>query len=306
MISTENRSLLLVANPKAGKCTVKKVLFDLISIFNKGGYKVTVYPTKKTGTAEYVKRNCSLYDLVVCCGGDGTLSEVLSGVYRSGTATPVGYIPMGSTNDFAANLNIPRNPKLAALAILNGTIRPHDLGSINEKYFSYIAATGAFTGASYSAPQKLKNSLGHFAYILEGSKYLARIKPFSLKAVFDGKRIEGDFIYASVSNTTSVGGLVKLNKNAVYFNDGTFEFMLVKKPSNIKESAELITAILSNRLNCSCIKLCHAAKVDLLFDTPQYFTVDGEKFEAGKRITVQNHNQAVNLVVPKKTFLNAF
>jgi len=296
------KKLLLIANPKAGKCMAKKVLFDLVSVFSGADYKVTVYPTKRHGTEEYVRSEAAGYDLVVCCGGDGTLSEVLGGVYASGAETPVGYIPMGSTNDFAANMNIPRNPKLAALGIINGKVVPHDLGSINGKYFSYILATGAFTGASYSAPQRLKNSLGHFAYILEGSKYLAKIKPFHLKAIFDGKRTEGDFIYASVSNTTSVGGIVKLAKEAVNFNDGSFELMLVKKPANIKESAELITAILSNNLNCSCIRLYHASKVNMLFDKDPCFTVDGEKLEASKEVTVQNHMRAVNLVLPKKRF----
>ena len=297
-----SKSLLLIVNPKAGKCMAKKVLFDIVSIFSGGGYRVTVHPTQKKGTEDYVKVEAPHYDLVVCCGGDGTLSKVLGGVYASGTDTPVGYIPMGSTNDFASNMNISRNPKLAALGILGGTIAPHDLGSINGKYFSYILATGAFTGASYSASQKLKNSLGHFAYILEGSKYLAKIKAFRMKVVFDGKRTEGNYIYASVSNTTSVGGLVKFDKDAVNFNDGSFELVLVRKPANIKESAELITAILSNHLNCSCIKLYHASKVNMLFEEEPCFTVDGEKLETSKAVTVQNHKRAINFVVPKKHF----
>ena len=283
------KDLLLVVNPKAGKCTAKKMLFDLVSIFSNGGYKVSVYPTKRSGTGEYVKAVAKSYDLIVCCGGDGTLSEVLGGVYSGNAETPVGYIPMGSTNDFANNMGIPHNPKLAAISILNGTVVPHDLGSINGKYFSYICATGAFTGASYSAPQRLKNSLGHFAYIIEGSKYLAKIKPFHLKAVYDGKRIEDDFIYASVSNTTSVGGIVKL--------------LLVKKPDGVKESAEIISAILSGNLKCNCIKLCHASKVNMQFDKAPCFTVDGEKFESTKNVTVKDHMRAVNLVVPKKRFV---
>lgn len=296
-------NMLLVANPKSGICKVKDILLDLLTIFTKAGYTVTVYPTRKSGTTEYLKEHAKNYSVVVCCGGDGTLSEVLRGVCESKSGTPVGYIPMGSTNDFAKSLGISKNPKSAAMSIINGTVMPYDLGSINGRYFSYIAAVGAFTGASYSAPQRLKNSLGHFAYLLEGAKYLTKIKPFEMKVSFNGKKFKDEFIYASVSNTTSVAGLVKLNRDEVCFDDGTFELVLVRKPRNLKEAAELITALLSNKLECSCIKLFHTSEVNMQFDKDPCFTIDGEKLEAQKEVTVKNHTRAVNLVVPKRRFI---
>ena len=293
--------MLLVANPKAGKCAAKERLFDIISLFSKKGYTVTVYPTKREGTAEHVKEVSPLYDLVVCCGGDGTLSEVIAGVYASGIRTPIGYIPMGSTNDFAVSLGIPKNPILAARAIINGKLCNHDIGTVNGRVFSYIAATGAFTKASYSASQRLKNSLGHFAYIIEGSKCLSQIKSFHVKAVFDGKDIEGDYIYASVSNTTSVAGLVKMDRDAVNFADGSFEFLLVRKPKSLAESAELITNLLSNKLKGACFELHHAARVEMHFDKPMYFSVDGEKSEPYKDVVIKNRNKGMRLVLPRKT-----
>ncbi len=302
-IAKDNRKLLMVANPKAGKCAVKGALLELISIFDKAGYTVTVHPTQRYGTTDFVKENAGLYDLIVCCGGDGTLNEVLAGVYMSKSKVPVGYIPMGSTNDFSSNIGLPKAPKAAANAILDGVIKSHDLGSINGQMFSYIAATGAFTGASYSAPQRMKNSLGHFAYILEGTKYLSKIKPFRLKAEFNGKCVAGDYIYASVSNTLSVAGIVKMKNDEVRFNDGVFELLLVKKPVTAKESAELITAILSNKLNSSCIKLYRTAKVRMTFDSPTTFSIDGERGESTPEVIIKNHKRAINLVVPRKKLI---
>lgn len=292
--------MLLVANPKAGRCTTKEKLFDIIALFSKNGYTVTVYPTKREGTVAYVKEASPLYDIVVCCGGDGTLSEVISGVYASGVKTPIGYIPMGSTNDFAVSLGLPKNPMLAARAIINGKASYHDIGTINGRVFSYIAGTGAFTKASYCAPQKMKNSLGHFAYIIEGAKCLAQIKPFRLKAVFDGKKIEGDYIYASASNTTSFGGLVNLGRDAVCFTDGKFEFLLVKKPKSFAQATELITNLLSNKLKGACFELHHVGNMEMHLEKPMYFTVDGEKSDPYQDVVIKNRRKAIRLILPRK------
>lgn len=300
-LDTNTKSLLLVVNPKAGKGLAASKLMDFVAIFTKANYRVTVYPTTKTGTACYVKDEAPFYDLVVCVGGDGTLSEVIAGVTAAGGETPIGYIPMGSTNDFANSIGLPKNPHLAALAITRGVPRHYDIGTINGRPFSYIAAAGAFTEASYSAPQKLKNSLGHFAYILEGAKCLTHIKSFQLKALFDGKACCGNYIYASVSNTTSVGGIIKLNKDAVDFCDGTFELLLVKKPRSLAQAVELISDIMSKKLKSPCIELHHIAKAKLVFDTPTNFSIDGEKGEACTEAVIVNRHKAVTLIVPKRS-----
>ena len=298
---TSAKSLLLVVNPKAGRRMAENKLLDLVSVFTRANYRVTVYPTKKCGTASYVKDEAPFYDLVVCCGGDGTLSEVIAGITASGVETPLGYIPMGSTNDFANSIGLPKNPILAAYAIIHGEERYYDIGTLNGRPFSYIAAVGAFTEASYSAPQRLKNSLGHFAYIIEGAKCLTHIKSFSMRVMHNGKVTSGDYIYASVSNTTSVGGIIKLSKEAVNFSDGTFELLLVKKPKSLAQAVELLSDLVAKKLKSTCIDLKHVDKVKLMFDEPTTFTLDGEKGEPITEAVITNRHKAVKFIVPKRS-----
>lgn len=293
--------LLLIINPKSGKGAAKKYLYDMVRVFNEGGFDVTVYPTKdKAGTIKTVANKAADYGLVVCCGGDGTLNEVISGIVSKQHVTPVGYIPMGTTNDFSNTLGISHNPVQAAKEIVTGRVVRYDIGSFGDKYFTYIAATGAFTEASYATPQKLKNTVGHFAYVLEGAKDLVKIKPFKLKVCFDGNVLSGEYIYASVSNTTSVGGIVKLEKKEVNTSDGCFELILVKKPANASEAVKLAADILRNRLNNNNVSLLHASKVEMCFDKPMAFTLDGENGGEHKKIEIEDIRGALRLVVPSK------
>ncbi len=295
----QKQKMLLIVNPKAGKCTAKGKLFELISIFSRFGFTVTVYPTKRDGTTEYVKEHAKGYDRIVCCGGDGTCNEVLAGVADCGLRIPVGYIPTGSTNDFARTLGIPTNMLAAALVAATGKVVGYDLGNFNGRYFTYIAATGAFTAASYSAPQKLKNSLGHFAYIIEGAKCLNSIKPQRMTVEYDGKRLRGNFVYASVSNTTSVGGILKINDYEVNTCDGTFELLLAKKPTNVPDTIDFVSDIMSHRMNGKNILLLHAARVKITFDEEVYFTLDGEKSKPCREAVIENRHAAVNMIVPR-------
>ncbi|MBQ3817189.1 MAG: YegS/Rv2252/BmrU family lipid kinase, partial [Clostridia bacterium] len=230
-----NKKLLLILNPKSGKAKIKSDLLDIVSIFSRGGYDVTVYPTKKqsdaTKKAESLKQGD--YDIVVVCGGDGTLNEVVTGFMNSSVKITLGYIPYGTLNEWSSGLNISRDPLKAAEDILNGREIELDIGKFNDKYFTYTASFGAFTEASYSAPQEAKNVFGQAAYFFEGIRSLGNIKPLHLKFECDGKEIEDDFIFGAVSNSMSVGGIVKFAENAVKLNDGKFEVMLIKFPDNI-------------------------------------------------------------------------
>lgn len=293
------KKLLLVVNPKAGKCMAKQKLFELVSLFSAKGYETTVYPTKKDGTTDYVKDNAHKYGRVVCCGGDGTLSEVLAGVYKNGNNIPVAYIPMGSTNDFASNMGIPRNTALASMAAAKGKVVPYDLGLFNGKPFAYVAAIGAFTAASYSAPQKLKNRFGHFAYVIEAAKSIASIKPITMTVEINGVKLKDRFIYASVGNTTSMGGVLKLNKDDVDFADGVFEVLLMKHPQNTMVALEMIYDLLSGHFKTKNIAILHAKNVKLSFETPTVFSLDGEKSEPCLEAVITAKKAAVNVIVPK-------
>ena len=294
----KTKPLLLVVNPKAGKCTAKHKLYDLVSYFSRFGYEVTVYPTKRNETSLYVQNNAHRYERIVCCGGDGTLSEVLAGVYKSGLKTPVGYIPMGSTNDYANNMSIQKKLPLAALTAARGYVMDYDLGLFNGTPFSYVAAVGAFTAASYSTPQKLKNSIGHLAYIIEGAKSITNIKPIPITVEVNGKTVKDNFIYISVGNTLSMGGVLKLNKKDVDFCDGKFEVLLLKHPKNAFVAIEMITDLLAGRFKTKNIALLHTNRVKFTFEKPTIFSLDGEKSEPCTEAVVTNKHAATRVIVP--------
>ena len=201
------KKMLFIVNPRSGKGQIKNNLLEILDIFNKAGYEPTMHITQSVLDAkETVKAKAADYDVVVCSGGDGTLNETVSGLMEEGIEIPLGYIPAGSTNDFASSLRIPRNMKKAAQLITEGRLFQCDVGTFNERYFNYVAAFGAFTEVSYATPQQMKNVLGHQAYILEAMKKLMSIKPATMILEHDGGRIEGEFLYGMISNSTSVGG----------------------------------------------------------------------------------------------------
>ena len=242
------KKLLFIINPKAGLKKNKHFIDESVEIFENAGYKVGIKFTKKRldGTniaKEYSKKA----DLVVCMGGDGTLNEVIQGIIESESGTPLGYIPAGSTNDFATSLGLKTSPKEAAEYIVNRTAKPLDMGMFNGRYFVYTASAGIFTKTSYSTPQQMKNRLGHFAYILHGARELFHIRSLKLKIELEDKTYEGKYIFVAINNATKVGGIMKLDENLVEFNDGVFELMLVEFPKNIAEFCHLVVKILTQK-----------------------------------------------------------
>ena len=216
----------------------------IIDRFTAAGFQVTVHPTQEQGDATIrAKEACDTkkYDRLVCSGGDGTLNEVIQGCMASKTPCPIGYIPFGSTNDFARGLGIPKDPEEAVNCIIQGQTKACDVGSFNDKYFTYIAAFGAFAEVSYATPQQFKNVLGHAAYILNGIAKLSKIRACRMRIEYDGNVIEDEFLYGMVTNSSSVAKLLSLSK--VEWDDGLFEVTLIRKPNNLVELHQLITAL---------------------------------------------------------------
>lgn len=299
----EGTKLLLIVNPKSGRAKMKTELLSVVEVFSNYGYSVTVYPTKRQGDAT-VKVASVLegeFDLIVVCGGDGTLNEVITGMMNSNLHCDLGYIPSGTLNEWSSGLNISRNVLQAAKDILTGKIISLDIGKFDDRYFSYTASFGAFTEASYSAPQEVKNVLGQAAYFFEGIKSLANIKPIHLKLDVDGKELEGDYLFGAVSNSMSVGGIVKFSDTAVKLNDGKFEVLLIKKPENLTVLQSIIDGILRQDLVRDGIEFLHAEKVKVYSSSPVSWTLDGE-FAAGKDETlIENIHSSINFVVPNKS-----
>ncbi len=285
IVMEENKKLVFIINPKAGQKKREEVLPDIINVFYEYGYDTEIHFTRFQGDAtKMVGRHCRKCDLIVCMGGDGTLNEVIEGIIESGVGAPLGYIPAGSTNDFAASLQLSSVPVTAAKNIVNGTPKYIDIGRFNERYFVYTASTGIFTRTSYETPQNAKNILGHFAYILEGAKDLTNIKPLKLDIEYDGKRIKDEFIFAAICNSTSIGGVMTIDKQRVDFTDGLFEMLLIKFPRDLIELGTLINKLQTQTYG-EGVELIPISNAVIKDNAANDWSLDGEK-ENGKRETI--------------------
>ncbi len=297
----ENKKLLLIVNPKSGREKMKSQLLKVTEIFSAGGFEVTVYPTKKRGdgTVRAAAIKNGEFDRVVVCGGDGTLNEVITGLMQSSVKCTLGYIPSGTLNEWSSGLGIARNIPEAAKDIVHGEIVELDIGKFGDKYFSYTASFGAFTEASYSAPQDIKNVLGQAAYFFEGIKSLGNIKPIHLKFTTDEKEIEGDFLFGAISNSMSVGGIVKFNEATVKLNDGFFEVVLIRNPANLTEFQSILDGIIRQDMNRNGIEFFHTKSITVSGGADVSWTLDGEFAEGKEEIKIENIHSAIKLVVPE-------
>ena len=296
----ENKKLLLIVNPCSGRAKMYTELLKVVEVFSYADYLVSVYPTKSRGDAtQYVEKlNHDDFDLIVVCGGDGTLNEVITGIMQTGLNIPLGYIPSGTLNEWSSGLKISRNIETAAKDITTGVETKLDIGRFDDKYFSYTASFGAFTSASYSAPQDIKNVLGQAAYFFEGIKSLTNIKPFHLKFTHENGVTEGDFLFGAISNSLSVGGIVKYDKTAVELNDGEFEVLLIRKPDNILKLQPLIDGILKRDFNREGMDFFRTKNLTIEAMQEVSWTLDGEYAEGKEKMQVSNLHNAITLILP--------
>ena len=292
------KKLLFVMNPFAGQRKANKFLPEIISLFNRAGYETNVYMTGGQGdAARMVQLRAKEVDLVVCCGGDGTFNETVTGIIQAGADVPVGYIPAGYTNDFAASLKIPGNPIQAAQHILEGQPVAYDVGRFGQRYFSYIASFGAFTRTSYATPQSIKNALGHTAYVLEGINELSQIRKVHVRMELEDEVLEDDYLFGAISNSTSVGGILTLNPSQVDLGDGLFEILLVRAPKNLTELPECILALQTQDYsNCGMITFRSASKIKVCAPADVPWTLDGEREDGHDEVMVENLHHAIRLM----------
>lgn len=296
------KRLLFIYNPHAGKELLKPKLSDIIDIFVKADYEVVIYPTQAYRDAYRKVVECGIeqYDLVVCSGGDGTLDEVVTGMMSREERIPIGYIPTGTTNDFANSLHIPRNLLKSADNAVNGKAFSCDVGGFNDGIFVYIAAFGLFTDVSYETKQEMKNVLGHLAYVLEGTKRLFNVTSYRMKVTHDGESIEDEFIFGMVTNSRSVGGFRNMVGKHVVFDDGLFEVTLIKTPKNPIELQEIIAALLVEQIDT---KYMYTFKTgEIAFESVEEipWTLDGEYGGVHDEVLIQNYKQELEIMVPEK------
>ena len=293
------KKMLFVINPFAGMRKAAKNLTEILAVFNQADYDVRVYITAAQGDAiQAVKRLAPGMDLVVCCGGDGTFNETITALLESGLQLPVGYIPAGSTNDFASSLGLPADCVEAAKKIVEGTPVAYDAGSFGSRYFSYVASFGAFTRASYRTPQNIKNALGHTAYLLEGIQELSQIRKHHVKLILDGEEVlEDDYLFGAICNSTSVGGIMTLDPNQVDLQDGKFEVLLVRAPQTLQEIPECLLAVQKQQYNSAMMTFRSASSVEIQADPEMAWTLDGEKENGHALVKAENLHRAIRIIL---------
>lgn len=277
------KKLLFIINPKAGIKKRKNHIDEIVDIFENAGYQVGIkYTKKRADGTEITKKYGSRVDLIVCMGGDGTLNEVIEGMLEADVKTPLGYIPAGSTNDFAASLGLHKDPLKQAEFIVSNESKLLDMGCFNGRYFAYTASAGMFVKTSYTTPQKLKNKLGHAAYVLSGAKELFHLQRLNLKIELEDEVIEGQYVFAAINNSTKVGGIMKLDKENIEFNDGVFELLLIEYPKNVFDFFKIMNKVFVQDFTGK-IYFKHITKARITDSTDIDWSLDGEE-EKGQEV----------------------
>ena len=293
--------MMLLVNPNAGKGGYHNVLADILHIFCNGGWVPTVVFTKYAGEAPgIITRHACEFDMVTCLGGDGSLSEVAAGMMRlkENLRRPIGYIPLGTTNDVAKTLGISFKPVEAAKSILTGSPMHYDIGQFGfDSYFTYVAAFGAFTEVSYGTPQETKQALGQLAYMIEGIRSLGNIKDYHAIVEYDGGVLEDDFIFGAVTNSTSVAGMVRLDSGRVSLSDGLFEMLLVRKPADIIATGDILTSVLSADFSGPNVLFLKSSEVRFMFSDSVAWTRDGEDGGSHRDVYIVNRHPGVDIIV---------
>ena len=284
------KQILMIINPRAGRSKPFEPLLQAMSLLSGHGWNLRVRLTAASGDATRIAREegdgC---DVCIAVGGDGTLNEVAAGLLELEHPPLLGYFPQGSTNDFAATLKIPGDPPAAAWAILNGEERRMDVGSWNGRSFLYVASFGAFTRSSYTAPQSVKNALGHAAYILEGVKDIETLRPYRVKITADGEVLDGEYLFGAVCNSTSIGGMMKLGSGDVVLDDGKFELLLIPNPKSPAEFQRTALALLEQKYDGEGLVFRHVSHIEMTTEENLPWSLDGEYAPGCSAVTVENH-----------------
>lgn len=293
------KRLLFIYNPMAGKGMIRNSLSYILEEFSGNGYEVVVHPTVGAKDATRVVQECGdSFDMIVCSGGDGTLDEVVTGMQTGRLNVPLGYIPAGSTNDYASSLGIPMEMQRAARAVMNGSIFSCDIGRMNDSYFVYVAAFGAFVNVSYDTPQDMKNMLGHMAYIVRGMQSLASIKSYHMHYESKESSGTGDFVLGMITNSNSVGGFKGITGRDVTLNDGVFEVTLIRMPQiPAVELPALLPALMSGTENKNLVTF-KTSRLEMWFDEDIAWTRDGEYGGDHRHLVIENLSEALPIIIP--------
>ena len=299
------KKLLLILNPYAGQRKANRVLPEMLRLFHDHDYRCEVYVTGASGDAtRFLMDNGAGHDLIVCAGGDGTLNETIAGLLSAKLTCPVGYIPCGTTNDYASSIGLSDDAMQAARDIVEGEARVFDIGTFNGRYFVYTASCGAFARVAYTTSQASKNALGHMAYVLEGAKELPNMKPIHMHIETEEYDLDDDFLFCSITNSTSVGGILKLDTQLVGLNDGRFEVTLVRNPITPTQMSAVFYGLATMDIPNEMIHFFSTSKLSIRCDEPMEWTLDGERAPVTAKAELSNLHSAMRLMVPRHARFN--
>lgn len=292
------KKLLMIVNLTAGKHKPRGPLYDAAAILSQAGYLISIHNTTFPGDAMQTAATLGKdYDVVVAVGGDGTLNQVISGLMTLEEPPLIGYLAQGSTNDFASSLQIPSDPAAAAALITKSAPRKLDIGLWNARHFIYVASFGAFTQTSYTAPQSTKNTLGHLAYLVEGLKDLNTLRPYRLKITADGEVLDGEYLFGAICNSTSIGGLMHLNREYVVLDDGKFEMLLIPKPKSAAELPNLIMNLLDQEFSYEGLIFRHVSSIHVETAEELPWSLDGEYAASTPVVDIVNRQQSLTMLL---------
>ena len=305
----QKKKILLLTNGTSGRGLAREKLFDILEELTVRGGQVTVYPivpSRGLVTADYLRQTLgehSPFDVVACMGGDGTLNHVVSDLMALECRPVVGYIPSGSTNDFANSLGLTDQTLAACETIMSGREFAIDVGRFNDRYFNYVAGFGAFTDVSYETGQDIKNVLGHAAYILQGMMTLPHALScrVHMRIETDGVPLqEGDYIYGAVSNATSIGGFASMGADSVKMDDGLFEVMLIRAPRRLSDLNSIVTSLLSGKPDNKYVEFFRTDSLQLVSSEPVNWTLDGEFGGSRTQVDIRLCHRAITILVPQQ------
>lgn len=293
--------LLLLVNKKSGKETIEKYVPKIIEEFEENNFEVDLMYTKITNNATKIIMNYDKdFDLVVCCGGDGTLNQTISGLMEINKKVSIGFIPLGTANDFAKNFNLTDDVLYLPHNIMSYKSQKCDTGKFNDKYFNYVAAFGVCTKVSYTTKKSLKKRFGKKAYYMKAIKEFFHIKSYKVKLTFDDKVIEDEFVYGGISNSISIAGLQWFKPEDIDLNDGKFEAIFIKKPKNPIQTIKIFNSMLQkNYKNKAEIVYFKTDNIDIEIEEELPWTLDGEYGGTYNKVNINNIKQNVEFIVPE-------
>lgn len=294
--------VLVIINPASGKGNILEKTEEIKQNLIKQNMEPDIYFTKKEENAKkIIEEHKEDKDLILICGGDGTLNEAVEAIMEDEELQniSVSFIPLGTTNDFARSLNIPIKDISITSKLLETKAKRVDIGKFNEsKSFCYVAAFGLITDVPYTTNIEKKHKYGKWAYYLEALKRLKKIPTYRIKLRYDGKHIEDDFIYGGITNSESIGGFKWFEKGEILLDDGEFEGIFIRKPKNIFGYIKILSSFLRKEYSENeYIFSTRAKEYEIQSEENLSWTIDGEFAGSFNNVIINNQKRAIEFAV---------